>query len=51
MDRMSAAAEFEDKFVDCDKSLCSFVMWAQCHGLLSKRASRGKTHGGGGESG
>ena len=44
-----AAAELEDKFAACGKSLASFVTWAQCNGLLSKSASRGKSTNGGDE--
>ena len=46
MDTMSAATELQDKFKLCKRSLANFVIWAQCHGLLTKRASRGKTTSG-----
>ena len=43
---MAAAAKLEENFAACEKSSANFVTWAQQQGLLTKRASRGKTSSG-----
>ena len=45
VDKMAAAASLEESFSRCDKSVAGFVTWAQNHGLLPKRATRGKSTG------
>ena len=45
INKVDAAAQLEDQFSKCEKSVAAFVNWAQSHGLLPKRASK-KSSGG-----